>query len=113
MKQALIFILLALFLKWRPALWVAVGLPIALLGAVWILPATDTSINMLSLFAFILALGIVVDDAIIVGENVYTHYQRHRDPSKAAIDGAREVTAFTRRRRRRRRRSSGRSRGHA
>ena len=56
------------------------------------MPALGVSINMISLFAFIVVLGIVVDDAIVVGENIYTHQQRHGQPAcAAAIDGAQEV----------------------
>ncbi len=72
----LVFIVLGLFLEIRLALWVMLGIPISVLGALFLMPAADVSINMISLFAFILALGIVVDDAIVVGENVYAHRER-------------------------------------
>ena len=88
----LVFLLLALFLELRLAFWVSLGVPISFLGAVWMMPTLDVSVNQMSLFAFIVVLGIVVDDAIIVGENVYSHYQRHGNRLKAAIDGAREVS---------------------
>ena len=73
----LVFAVLALFLRFRLAFWVSLGIPISFLGAFWLMPILDVSINLISLFAFILVLGIVVDDAIVVGENIYTHQQRH------------------------------------
>jgi multidrug efflux pump subunit AcrB len=87
----LVMIVLGLFLEIRLALWVMLGLPISFLGAMFIMPWLGVSINMVSLFAFILALGIVVDDAIIVGENIYEHRQKGKPYRKAAIDGALEV----------------------
>ncbi len=69
----LIYIILLLFLRPLLAFWVCSGIAIALLGAIWMLPLVGISLNMVSLFAFIMILGIVVDDAIIVGESVYTH----------------------------------------
>jgi multidrug efflux pump subunit AcrB len=91
MGLVLVFISLALFLKLRLAFWVALGIPISFFGAIWLLPAFDMSINVISLFAFIVVLGIVVDDAIIVGENIYTHQQRGGDGLKAAVRGTMEV----------------------
>jgi multidrug efflux pump subunit AcrB len=67
------------------------GIPISFFGALFFMPAMDVSINMISLFAFILALGIVVDDAIIVGENIFEHRQRGKSFVDAAVDGAIEV----------------------
>lgn len=87
----LVSIILGLFLQIRLALWVMLGIPISFLGALFIMPALDVSINMISLFAFILALGIVVDDAIIVGENIYHHRRKGKPYIQAAIDGAVEV----------------------
>jgi multidrug efflux pump subunit AcrB len=88
----LVFLLLALFLRLRLAFWVAVGIPISFLGTLWLMPALDVSISMITLFAFLLVLGIVVDDAIVVGENIYTHYQRGKAGLRAAIDGASEIS---------------------
>ncbi len=88
---SLVFGLLAIFLEARLAFWVAMGIPISFLGSFLFLPAVDVSINMVSLFAFIVALGIVVDDAIVVGENVYEWHQRGLPFLQAAIRGAREV----------------------
>ena len=66
----------AVFLRFRLALWVAIGLAISFLGTFLLMPMLGVSINLISLFAFILVLGIVVDDAIIVGENIHTHQHR-------------------------------------
>ena len=87
----LIFLVLGLFLQIRLAMWVMLGIPISFLGALMMMPSLDVSINMLSLFAFILALGIVVDDAIVVGENVYTHRGMKKPYMNAAVDGTIEV----------------------
>ena len=87
----LVFIALALFLNLRLAFWVALGIPIAFMGAFIVLNGFDQTINMISLFAFIMTLGILVDDAIIVGENVYSHYSRGKTPAAAVIDGLKEV----------------------
>ncbi len=87
----LVFITLGLFLEIRLALWVMLGIPISFCGALLFMPAIDVSINMISLFAFIMALGIVVDDAIVVGENIYEHRQSGKPYLQAAIDGTIEV----------------------
>jgi multidrug efflux pump subunit AcrB len=89
---ALVLIALALFMQLRTAFWVGMGIPIAVLGTLWILPGLDVSINLLTLFAFLLVLGVLVDDAIVVGENVYTLQSRRRDPLRAAIAGVQEVS---------------------
>jgi len=87
----LILILLTLFLRFRVAVWVFVGVPVSILGGIATMAVFGVSLNMLSLFAFILVLGIVVDDAIVTGENIYTHMRRNPDPVQAAIDGTQEV----------------------
>ena len=87
----LVVLVLALFLKLRLAGWVSLGIPISFLGAIALMPTLDVSINLISLFAFIVVLGIVVDDAIIVGENIYTHFQGGKEKLQAAVDGASEV----------------------
>ncbi len=87
----LVFIALALFLNFRLAFWVAIGIPISFMAAFLVLNAFGQTVNMISLFAFIMTLGILVDDAIIVGENIYTHYNRGKSPSAAVIDGLKEV----------------------
>lgn len=87
----LVFICLSFFLDLRLAFWVMMGIPISFLGAFVLMEPFDASINMLSLFAFIVALGIVVDDAIIVGENIFAHRERGKPFLQAAIDGTMEV----------------------
>ena len=72
----LVLIVLALFLKPKLAAWVSLGIPISFMGGFWLLPVFDVSINMISLFTFILVLGIVVDDAIVVGENIHIFRKR-------------------------------------
>lgn len=89
---ALVLIVLGLFLEVRLALWVMLGIPISFIGSMLLMPGLDISINMISLFAFIMALGIVVDDAIVVGENVYEHRQRGKPFLQAAVDGTLEVS---------------------
>ncbi len=87
----LVFITLGLFLEIRLALWVMLGIPVSFLGSLLIAPLAGVSINMVSLFAFIMALGIVVDDAIVVGENIYEQRQVQSDYSAAAITGAQQI----------------------
>ena len=82
---------LALFLKPKLAFWVSLGIPISFMGGFWLMPPLDLSINMLSLFTFILVLGIVVDDAIIVGENIFQWKERGLSDVDAAIKGANQV----------------------
>jgi multidrug efflux pump subunit AcrB len=91
MGLGLVFILLALFLEARLAFWVSLGIPVSFLGSMLILPVMGVSINMISMFAFIVTLGIVVDDAIVVGENVYYHRQNGLSWFSAAVRGAREI----------------------
>jgi len=89
----LVVVLLAIFLKLRVALWVAVGVPVSVAGGVALMPFLGIDINILSVFAFIMALGILVDDAIVTGENIYTHMERDpSDPMGAAIRGTQEVS---------------------
>jgi multidrug efflux pump subunit AcrB len=87
----LVLLLLGIFLEFKLALWVTMGIPVSFLGAFLFLPAMDVTINMISMFAFIIALGIVVDDAIVVGENVYDYRRRGMEFIEAAIQGARDV----------------------
>ena len=87
----LVFICLGLFLRMGLAFWVAIGIPFSFLGAFCILNWLDASINMISLFGFIMTLGILVDDAIIIGENIYAHYERGVAPIKAVVNGVNEV----------------------
>jgi multidrug efflux pump subunit AcrB len=87
----LVFLCLTLFLNLRLAFWTTMGIPISFLGGFWLVPYFDVTINMISLFAFIIVLGIVVDDAIVVGENIYEYLQRGMKPLDAAITGVREM----------------------
>ena len=80
----LVSILLGMFLNLRLAFWVTLGIPISFAAGICVLPGFDVSINMISLFAFITVLGIVVDDAIIVGENIF----RKQDEGLKGLDGA-------------------------
>ncbi len=88
----LVLVILALFLRFRLAMWVAIGIPVALLGTLAALPFTDITISSMTVMAFILVLGIVVDDAIVVGERVYGHEQMGKDGLTAAVDGTWEVS---------------------
>jgi multidrug efflux pump subunit AcrB len=87
----LVLLILGLFLRFRLAMWVAAGVPIAFLGAVMFFPVVGLSISTLSVMAFILVLGIVVDDAIVIGESVYTHERNAEGQVEAAIAGTRDV----------------------
>jgi len=87
----LVMIVLALFLNVRVAFWVAVGIPIALLGTIFLLPVFDTFIDSVTLTAMVLVLGIIVDDAIIISENIYQHHERGAPPLEAAAQGVAEV----------------------
>ncbi len=87
-----VFIILALFLQLRLAFWVLVGMAVSFLGAMALMPAIDDlTINMLTLFGFILVLGIVVDDAIIIGESVYLEIEKNGQSPTSVIVGAKRV----------------------
>jgi multidrug efflux pump subunit AcrB len=90
----LVLLSLTLFLKPRLAFWVSAGIPVAFLGALWLMPLAGATLNVVSLFAFILVLGILVDDSIVVGENVH-RAQQQRAPGEslleATVRGTREV----------------------
>ncbi len=90
----LVFLILSLFLRFQLGFWVMLGIPVALCGAFVCMPLFGTTINIVSLFGFILVLGILVDDAIVTGENIFTHMQRSKDGDStgAAIRGTLEVT---------------------
>ncbi|UXZ53413.1 efflux RND transporter permease subunit [Halomonas sp. 7T] len=91
MGLALVMILMALFLEARLAFWVTLGIPTAFLGAMLFLPWVGVSLNLMSMFAFIIALGIVVDDAIMVGENIYSYREEGYSLRDAAVKGAGEI----------------------
>lgn len=88
----LVLLVLALFLRPSLAFLVALGIPISFAGGIWLMPMLGISINMISLFSFILVLGIVVDDAIVTGENVYSRIQAGEHPRIAAWKGTEEVS---------------------
>lgn len=86
-----VFLLLWTFLNARLSFWSGMGIPISIAGALFILWAMGGTINMISLFGFIMVLGIVVDDAIVVGEAIYVHRKSGKPPLRAAVDGISEV----------------------
>ena len=88
---ALVVLTLTLFLRVGLAFWVSLGIPISFLGCLMALPHLDVSINLISLFAFIVVLGIVVDDAIVVGENIFSQYEQGKPKLQAVVDGTREM----------------------
>ena len=88
----LVLVVVAMFLEPRLAFWVTMGIPTAFLGAFLFLPPLGVTINMMSLFGFLIALGIVVDDAIVAGENIYEYRERGMAPERAAIRGIRDVS---------------------
>lgn len=87
----LVLLILSLFLRFKVALWVAAGIPIAILGAIWVFPIAGINISTLTVLAFILVLGIIVDDAIVIGERVYSHESVDTNHREAAIAGTQEV----------------------
>ena len=87
----IVFLLLAIFLNLRLAFWVAMGIPISLTGAGIYLLYSGETLNMLTMFAFLMAVGIVVDDGIVIGENIFEHRKMGKTNLQAAIDGATEV----------------------
>lgn len=91
MGLVLVMVCLGLFLELRVAFWVTMGIPTSFMGALFLMPSLDVSINMITLFAFIVVLGMVVDDAIVVGENIYERTQRGEDYLEASIGGTGEV----------------------
>lgn len=87
----LVALMLSVFLRLKLALWVMMGLPVCFLGAVMLMPVMGVTINIVSLFAFIMVLGIVVDDAIVIGESVYTEIESHGGGTETVIRGAKRV----------------------
>ena len=87
----IILVILSLFLEVRLSFWIMMGMAISFVGSFLVLPMADISINMISMFGFLVALGIVVDDAIVVGENTYAHRQLGMSRVEAAVVGAQEV----------------------
>lgn len=91
MGMLLVLFFLSIFLNTRLAFWVAFGLPISFLGMFIFAGNFGVTINVLSLFGMIIVIGILVDDAIVIAENIYQHYEKGKTPIKAAIDGTMEV----------------------
>ena len=89
--MVLVLLVLALFLNLRLAFWVGLGIPISFLGTFLVMPGLDMTVNMISLFALIIVLGMVVDDAIIIGEAGFAKMQAGKNKLDAAIEGAREM----------------------
>ncbi|MHC4390335.1 MAG: efflux RND transporter permease subunit, partial [Planctomycetota bacterium] len=91
--QGLILVAFSLwiFFTFRLAGWVVMGLPVSVLGACIFMPSIGLTINMLTLVGFLLALGLLMDDAIVIAENIATHRQKGKGAIQAAIDGAKEV----------------------
>ncbi|MCF2859719.1 efflux RND transporter permease subunit [Pseudoalteromonas sp. SMS1] len=87
----LVAIMLSIFLRFKLALWVMIGLPVCFLGAIMLMPVFGISINIVSLFAFIMVLGIVVDDAIVIGESSYTEVERSGASVDSVVRGAKRV----------------------
>ena len=87
----IILLILSLFLEYRLSFWIMMGMAISFVGSFTVLPMVDISINMISMFGFLVALGIVVDDAIVVGENVYEYRESGVEPMEAAVRGTQDV----------------------
>jgi multidrug efflux pump subunit AcrB len=92
MALVIVMFILALFLEYRLAFWVMMGMTISFIGGMIFLPILDISINMISMFGFMIVMGIVVDDAIVVGENIYEYRQKGYNFMDAAILGAKDVS---------------------
>ena len=91
MAIIIVLLILGLFLEYRLAFWVMMGMVISFVGGIIFLPLVGVSINMISMFGFLVALGIVVDDAIVVGENIFEYRQQGMNFLEAAIKGARDI----------------------
>ena len=87
----LVALMLTLFLRFKLAFWVMVGLPVCFLGAMMMMPIFGVTINILSLFAFIMVLGIVVDDAIVIGESAYSEVEQYGGGVNNVVRGAKRV----------------------
>ncbi|MFC1481680.1 efflux RND transporter permease subunit [Candidatus Neomarinimicrobiota bacterium] len=88
---ALVTGVLFIFLNFRTAFWVAMGIPLTLAGVVFIGPYIDIHIDMLTLMAMILVIGLIVDDAIVIGENIYHRMEKGIPPLEAAVEGTARV----------------------
>ncbi len=87
----LVLLVLAAFLNLRLAFWVAMGIPVSFLGTIFAMHLLGYTLNMITMFSLVLALGLIVDDAIVLSENIYVHFRKGKSPLQAAVDGVREV----------------------
>ena len=87
----LVILLLSLLLNIRLSLWVAWGIPASFLGMFIVTNLMGVTLNLISLFGMILIIGILVDDGVVIGENIFTHFEKGKSPRRAAIDGTMEV----------------------
>lgn len=92
MAIVIVLVILGLFLEYRLAFWVMMGMTISFIGGIVFMPTIGVSINMISMFGFLVVLGIVVDDAIVVGENIYEYRQKGMSFMQAAIQGTKDVS---------------------
>ncbi|MGK0185369.1 MAG: multidrug efflux pump subunit AcrB [Verrucomicrobiales bacterium] len=88
----LVLIALGLLLELRVAFWTAIGIPVSIIGSLVLLPLLDATINMISLFGFIITLGIVVDDAVVVGEDIFHKISQGMPRLDAAVEGVRQMS---------------------
>ena len=93
MGLAMVLLLLSFFLNMRMAFWVSIGIPFSFMGMFIVIHLVGITINVISLFGMIIVVGILVDDAIVVGENIFAHFERGKPPLQAAVDGAFEMLA--------------------
>ena len=87
----LVFLTMWLFFNFRLSFWVALGLPVSFLGAFFIMPQIGYSLNMLTMVGLLIGLGLLMDDAIVIAENVATHLARGKPALEAVIDGVSQV----------------------
>ncbi|HBM23716.1 MAG TPA: AcrB/AcrD/AcrF family protein, partial [Alcanivorax sp.] len=91
LAMVIVLVILSLFLEYRLAFWIMMGMTVSFVGGVLFLPAMGVSVNMISMFGFLMVLGIVVDDAIVVGENIYEYREQGMSFMDAAVQGARDI----------------------
>lgn len=89
----LVFLTLWLFFSWRLSFWVVMSLPVSFLGAIYLMPLFGLSVNMITMVGMLLALGILMDDGIVIAENIAAHRSRGKSAMQSAIDGVREVSS--------------------
>ena len=87
----LVFVTLWLFFNTRLAIWVAAGLPVSFMGGLWIMSQIGYTLNMMTMMALLLALGLLMDDGIVLADNIAAHMRRGKSSYRAAIDGVVEV----------------------